>query len=308
MPSLEMLKKLLDEFAEKEAHTREEINVITEQIGELEKRVLASKEKLSTVAGDREKIKMMQSRYSGGSTLVSGDGPNNPLSSPAQAEPRAKTRPGRAEKHAATAELTPAIPNPRASSTRLPASKAPEMPAETSSPFFNAPEPSPAQPVTNPFATVQYQPPQPAEVVSEVQHIPEPAPSNDPNTFPYPEPAPTPTTPPFSGVNESNYMGAAEAPAAQTVDNSNNPFFRPVTSARNTPPVAPPEPQPVPVQEIPQPVQPQIDYQQQQIQPQVQQPVAATADESGPQIQDLEEEESDDTVKSINDALRGLFR
>lgn len=302
MPSLEMLKKLLDEFAEKEAHTREEINVITEQIGELEKRVLASKEKLSTVAGDRDKIKMMQTRYSGGSTLVSGDGPNNPLSQ-APAEPRPKTRPGRAEKHAASETPAPST-HPRSSSTRLPAAKPTEMPAETSSPFFDAPEPTPAQPVTNPFTTVQYQPP-PPEPVADVQPVPEPAPSTDPNTFPYAEPMPTAA--PYSGINESNYMSAPET--GQAVDNSNNPFFRPVTSARNTPPVAPPEPQPAPAQEFPQ--QPaQIDYQQRQVQPQlppqVQQP--AQAEESGPQIQELEEEESDDTVKSINDALRGLFR
>jgi hypothetical protein len=38
-----------------------------------------------------------------------------------------------------------------------------------------------------------------------------------------------------------------------------------------------------------------------------QQPQAAQPDDAA-QVQDLDEDEPDDTVKSINDALRGLFR
>jgi hypothetical protein len=56
MPSTEMLKKLLEEFAVTEAHTREEITAINEQIAELERRITSSQKKLESVALDRDKI------------------------------------------------------------------------------------------------------------------------------------------------------------------------------------------------------------------------------------------------------------
>ncbi len=66
MPTPEMLKKLLDEFAEKEAHTKEELNLITQQIDELERRVMLSQKRLDTLAVDREKVRTMQARYKAG--------------------------------------------------------------------------------------------------------------------------------------------------------------------------------------------------------------------------------------------------
>ncbi len=65
MPSADMLKKLLDEFADKEAHTREEINVINQQIGELEQRVDSAVARQKSISGDREKILAMKDRYAG---------------------------------------------------------------------------------------------------------------------------------------------------------------------------------------------------------------------------------------------------
>jgi hypothetical protein len=63
MPTPDMLKKLLDEFDEKEAHNREEINAINEQIAELERRIISSRRKLESVGTDREKVRQMLSRY-----------------------------------------------------------------------------------------------------------------------------------------------------------------------------------------------------------------------------------------------------
>ncbi|MBX9667935.1 MAG: hypothetical protein K2X93_09970 [Candidatus Obscuribacterales bacterium] len=68
MPSInpEMLKQLLQEFEEKQAVCREEIIAISEQIGELEKRITSSKERLTSVARDREKVGQMRKRYADG--------------------------------------------------------------------------------------------------------------------------------------------------------------------------------------------------------------------------------------------------
>ncbi len=62
----EMLKQLLSEFEEKQAVCREEINEITNQISELEQRIESSKERLVSVARDREKIGLMKQRYQDG--------------------------------------------------------------------------------------------------------------------------------------------------------------------------------------------------------------------------------------------------
>src|SRR5258706_183632 len=63
--NVEMLKQLLEEFEEKEAVCREELNVIGQQIVDLENRIVSSKEKLKTVAVDADKVTSMMSRYAG---------------------------------------------------------------------------------------------------------------------------------------------------------------------------------------------------------------------------------------------------
>ncbi len=340
MPSLEMLKKLLDEFSEKEAHAREEINVITEQIGELEKRVLASQAKLSTVSGDREKVRMMQDRYSSGSTLTSSGGQPSAQTSSSSLpeEPKEKesrTRPGRAERAAAAAAaVTPPSPPPlpepgippaplnmRASSTRLPDTKpVSETPAESSSPFLSAPDPIPAsQAVSNPFTSAHQSP---LDLFSApLPQEPAPAPEVDANRIPYPE-----SQVQYSGTTEVNYTSAQPVDtgvqtnytssqpvdpgvptnytSAQPVDSglpsneSSSPFFRPTSRPETIEQAALPQAEAVPQTFI----QPSADPQQAQPQP------VSPQDDPGAQIQDLEEDEPDDTVKSINDALRGLFR
>lgn len=62
----EMLRDLLSEFTEKEEVTREEINVITQQIGELEKRIDQNKTRLESLVKDRERVLAMRDRYLSG--------------------------------------------------------------------------------------------------------------------------------------------------------------------------------------------------------------------------------------------------
>ncbi|MDZ4832648.1 MAG: hypothetical protein SGJ27_02485 [Candidatus Melainabacteria bacterium] len=94
----EMLKQLLSEFEEKQAVCREEIIEINNQIQELEQRIESSKERLSSVARDREKIGSMKQRYQDGdwSAVLSqiakpatnGDGLTTKIALP---EPNAQT-------------------------------------------------------------------------------------------------------------------------------------------------------------------------------------------------------------------------
>ncbi|MBS1952765.1 MAG: hypothetical protein JST89_01120 [Cyanobacteria bacterium SZAS-4] len=325
MPSLEMLKKLLDEFSEKEAHAREEINVITEQIGELEKRILNSQKKLSTVATDREKVRAMQARYSGGSTLTPGtplvgaktDTLTSPTSPAAEPKEEKRARPGRggaaAAASAANAEPTaevgiPVAPlNVRASSTRIPAMKLPETPAvaETpaspSSPFLSAPEqPAPAK-AFSPMDIFG----SPADQPAQTPATPEP--------LPYTEPA---AAAPDYGV-QYNAGASYEYQNAQPIDPvpAPNPTANPtplgeITTSFFTPMGSTEASLQPPAQAVPQP-QPEVASAQSPFlsttsDPNLQ-PQTAQADDDA-QVQDLDEDEPDDTVKSINDALRGLFR
>ncbi|CAN5450010.1 hypothetical protein BH10CYA1_BH10CYA1_26500 [soil metagenome] len=316
MPSLEMLKKLLDEFSEKEAHAREEINVITEQIGELEKRILTSQQKLSTVATDREKVKVMQARYSGGSTLT----PGSPLTgskparstadvpTPSAREPREekqRSRPGRGGAAAAAAATVtdagiPVAPlNVRASSTRIPAMKLPETPAvaeSSSSPFLSAPDQPKAFSPMDIFGTA----------------VDEPAVETTPEPVPYTEPAAT--APDYAGGVPYNAGAAFEYQNAQPIDpvpSPNAPPLGEITTSFFTPMGATEASLQPPPQTLSQPQQPEVAPQPSPFLPTASdpnlQPQAAQVDDSA-QVQDLDEDEPDDTVKSINDALRGLFR
>jgi hypothetical protein len=178
-----------------------------------------------------------------------------------------------------------------------------------------------------------------AEHASASFNAPPPEPrQQDANSFPFHEA----NQPSYSGTNESNYMQnapQAAAPEAAPGD-TGNPFFRQVSSIR---PASPPPP--LPVMPMEQPQNPAAAYDLQQLanyqqaaaelpydpyaeqyttqdpranQDPYQVPPAPAQDPympptgqepaQPPQISDFEDEESDDTVKSINDALRGLFR
>ena len=63
MPTLEMLKKLLEEFHEKESLVREEIQLIYDEIAQLESKLETCKRRLSTIGGDHNKVLSMRQRY-----------------------------------------------------------------------------------------------------------------------------------------------------------------------------------------------------------------------------------------------------
>ncbi|HEY9679027.1 MAG TPA: hypothetical protein V6C76_13540 [Drouetiella sp.] len=339
MPSLEMLKKLLDEFTEKEAHAREEINVINEQIVELEKRIAASQAKLSTVAVDREKVRAMQARYSGDSTLTTGPlmGGAASTATAEKKEESPRPRPGRA---AASEPGIPVAPlNLRASQTRIPAMKLPETPAEatpaaassstvstppatttpsetsTSLPAMSPTTSLSASPLASLFAEEVTQAVSPSSPFSEEPATPaaseskfspldifgtptdeiptstgsSPAAaestasnSTSSNSFPFPEaPAPAPADVQLNTGSATIDIGLPSQQSDVGLETSDSPFYKPLgADALQTGTTAPAADQEQP---------------------------AATDDEDSAQISDLEDE-PDDTVKSINDALRGLFR
>jgi hypothetical protein len=66
MPTEEMLKKLLDEFAEKETLVSEEIKVVIDEISQLEAKIALCQRRLSTISADRERVLAMRDRYLAG--------------------------------------------------------------------------------------------------------------------------------------------------------------------------------------------------------------------------------------------------
>lgn len=93
MPSVEMLKKLLDEFVEKEIFIKEELSAVTDQIAELESRLDLCRQRLSTISGDRNKVLVMQGRYLNGDIPGVNVAPTAPVSAPVPVMPVAATPP-----------------------------------------------------------------------------------------------------------------------------------------------------------------------------------------------------------------------
>lgn len=366
MPSVEMLKKLLEEFAEKEATTREEINVINQRIQELEERIEDSKKRLGTVALDREKVKVMMNRYTSGDWSVPpsavGTVPKaepvaaaavpvtpaaaptpapvvtpaptpepapEPAAPPPQPEPVAEVEPAAPAK----TDSTPTRRTPRGPGTGPVGDKTMEMQMPTSQTVEVSipqtptppppPEPSPRSTGTN------LKPPVPPSPRISSTRIP--AMEQPPLTAPEPQPAPVEEPPPANSffaeappaaTAAPDYLAPAEeqaepAPFIAPPNNPNSPFFSmPETGTPDTSPTdnsflrsmmnpATTEQQQAAWEADPFGLEPTQDSDTQ-----AQSAATGSEDSSGgPQISDLEtEEEGDDTVKSINDALRGLFR
>jgi len=360
-----MLKKLLEEFAEKEAHTREEINVITQQIDELEHRIVASQQRLQSVSQDSIKVKTMLSRYTSREWLT----PSATAAAKAAEAAAALTTAGnggkRKKKEAPveepTADAEPlakiSSPSPRASSTRLKALPDPTLPqpqpesqpqsaAGSSSPFRSEPQSEPMQaeePVrsnepaftfnnlfTSSTPAQDEAPPAPVpgaqaeEVLAQpaladvvlssgnwstlppATTAPGPSVPSPATTAPGPSLTPAPPTPSaasalsassfFSDDEDDDDMLSPQSTPAVEASN-NNPFLKSAISGKREQTEA--SPQEAPAAEA----APFADPANAALQP-----PAATQDETPAQVSDLDDEEGDDTVKSINDALRGLFR
>lgn len=67
--NVEMMKQLVQEFTEKETLTAEEIKVIEQQVGELEKRIGVCRTRLQNLNEDKDRLAVMMSRYAGGANL-----------------------------------------------------------------------------------------------------------------------------------------------------------------------------------------------------------------------------------------------
>jgi hypothetical protein len=367
MPSTDMLKKLLEEFAEKEAHTNEEINVITQQIEDLEKRIVVSQQRLQSVSQDRAKVKTMISRYSGGEWLSASPTAAAAAAAAAAANPPAAIGAKRRKKEASAEESVVAtpdleqpaakitLPSPRASSTRLKAMPDPTLPQPqpelsaqppaTSSPFRSEPaaEPVPAEEPARPSpnepaftfnslfssAPVPSEEVPPAPVIEEQAAAPKDSASSSGNwpTVPGPAtqapgpgpatlaPGPSPATlapgpatlAPGPSVNAASAANALRSSFFSDDDDDDD-----MLSAQATPPAATPASNPFLKSMISGGREPQTDAipaETNTVEADAAQPLPASVqEEASAQIADLDDEESDDTVKSINDALRGLFR
>lgn len=170
MPSEEMLKKLLEEFAEKEALANEELKYVNEQIMQLEAKLEDCRRRLSTIGGDREKVLSMRTRYLEGvfenlPRAAVAQVPQVPVSTPVAPAPvappvaQAPVAPPVAE-----APVAPPVAQPVAPPI-APGPLAPPVPAQPI-PGFIAPQPTYEEPaaVAEPYVEPEIPPPQSPEL------------------------------------------------------------------------------------------------------------------------------------------------
>jgi hypothetical protein len=310
MPSEDTLKQLLEDFVEKEALVTEEIKVVYEQIEQLKGKLEDCHRRLSTIGGDRDKVLRMRARYLEGNFDVgaASDGvahemlqatglaqaPSPPAPEPAKpAQQPAATRPGRAAR----------TPEPAAPTTE-----------------WSAPPPqqaAPAAPSQPPFA--------------------EEAPTEDPGAPPKPTlkgAARNKARPGLSAIlgplrNAASQLGGGLEPAPEEQTQAPQYLTDPSLPVRQLPsitetgsyilptvPVSTAMGASLPTEELPRPEQDKPAQAAPQA-PATNQPTAAQQQPEAPQqadkVVDLEkaegkEEPDNDAMKSINDALRSLFR
>jgi hypothetical protein len=309
-----MLKKLLDEFAEKEAHTREEINVVNQQIGELEKRIATAIARQTKIASDRDKIWEMKNRYAGGrfyARSVYGGSPPTPQPIPTAVPSVVMTAAPAATSMLSDAASqlfsSPPPTNPQHSGpvpTSPPASNSlftPPPPIQTASSQAALP---PQAPAAAPSALAQPMSAQPSAQSQAQAPMPQPMPMQAPimptavTSLP-----PTPIETAINQVNSGTFQALPLAPTPSSQPSADKfdilDLFAPLSTG--APPAA--------VSESSQPNENPASadfYSSNPPQAPSSQPAQASHadDESASDLDD----ENDDTVKSINDALRGLFR
>ncbi len=306
MPSEEMLKQLLDEFVEKEALINEELKVVSEQILELENRLGQCNERLKLVSVDRQKVLSMKERYVDAlnnlpAPPASATGAN-PLSSEVKVQSIKEMKSSQPEvKSASASEPKPSVASlePKISISAI-EPKVARQPAEVGTPPVTEPA-SRLQPETKPA-------PRPEEIT------PQPTVTGPKNTSTEPKP---------SGISSLLGQRGKEAPSEHTDSHpsTQDSIQQAIDSLDGlTPESLPAATAPekdlseLPAQQVPPPASPLPTA-----------PAATPAQESPPTpavdtgapestVVDLgategESDESDsDTVKSINEALRSLFR
>ena len=186
------MQKLLEEFDTKEALTREEINLVQQNIQELEQRVKASQEKLNLIASDRAKILSIQDKYKN-------------LSFSSSAHPHTASSFGMATPAELTSNLSPdpsTTINNKTSRTNLNALPSNTSPSTSSTnPALNASNLSPSTSSSNPALNASNL-----------------SPTTNPNTTANTSPSTSSTNP---AINASNLSSSNSGVDANINNNSN---------------------------------------------------------------------------------------
>jgi hypothetical protein len=318
MPSQEMLKKLLDEFVEKEQLVNEELKVITEEIEQLEMRLEVCRARLGTIGADRDRVVQLKQKYANGDFRI-----DRSQSAPVQAQAQPQPKPVVQQTPKPVQEAPKPVheaPKPVHEAPK-PVQEAPRPVPEPPKQVQEPPKPEPPKPVQEPPKPVVQEPPMP--IVQQE----EPAPVHETgHVFPVFSESPSPVSPAvaqektipqvsdpvtaalsgaeaqkktLTGINQ--LLGARKnqttpvAFSGETQDYQQQlPTPGEATEYAN-------EPQWIPGQGVGQSAPNDQSAPQQQGEEPSQQ---ATITE--PEAQS--EESESDTVKSINDALRSLFR
>ncbi|HEY9792643.1 MAG TPA: hypothetical protein V6D22_19740 [Candidatus Obscuribacterales bacterium] len=343
MATLDMLKKLLEEFREKESLVHEEIEVIYDEIAQLESKLETCKSRLSTLGGDHDKILAMRQRYVENrfervySTPGNGQ-PIAPAAKPAQtaaaSSPRQSTIPS-APGQAGNTRQTTSAQQGAADKPSVPDFFKPSAPP-TKATEPNTPTPAQQDEPSNPFQPEQAKPIQTASAPSGnaptapvMQPQAQASGSADLATAADPGAPPKATLKPGQGVRKnksalSAILGPLRTAASQLTSNQTPPAPWENDEAPSTPEQQAPAPGPSisqtgsyypgvnvaitdtpPTQELPKPGMltgnPANDEPQQQHQEHEEKGTTAEPEKS-------KAEDDSDAMKSINDALRSLFR
>lgn len=287
MASQEMLRKLLDDFVEKEALVQEELKVIVEQIDELERRLELCRSRLSTIGTDRDRVLQIRGRYADGTFY-----------SPSQIGEYVAPQPApKVEKKASKPEVKP---EPKAEPKPEPA---PEPKVDTK-PHIEAASPrstqSGIQAIVSGRRSQQAEPMTQPEPIAQPEPVaqPEPAPAVAPQNdfWQTPQPQVQQQQPPAWQPQE---QPAAFQQSAAQADSTPSALAGLSADWGNN-------------QDNGDDGQWELPEQQQEAQAQplpVQQQAPQPSDDTTTAASEEKNEESDsETVKSINDALRSLFR
>jgi len=238
----EMLKQLLSEFEEKEAVCQEEIIAITDQIAELEKRIESSKERLGSVARDREKIGQMKQRYAEGdwSAVLAQVKYNNGGGTAVASAPALAVEPAVAASAPAPGSAPASAPAP--APAPAPAVQVQAPPAAPPPPVLDVPSAARTgdyPPVLAPQQQLVEPPiPAPSPTVADMPMIPQPPVPN-----PFEQPPVSPSQPAFQMDAPSwDPPQPFQDPAAQ------QPMPAPMVAPEPVPQLAPPAP-PAPASE-----------------------------------------------------------
>ncbi|MBI4533665.1 MAG: hypothetical protein HY711_06925 [Candidatus Melainabacteria bacterium] len=279
MPSInpELLKQMLDEFSEKEALAAEEINVIEQQLQELDQQITSCRTRLDLVSQDRERVWAMKERYAGESFLGKNPPPVAEVKSPetARASKSSVEKPVPPSRTKDSLFSASAAKGSQVLAGSKELSKSSESPSKEQSSGAKSSAATQGKAIT-PSSKQEFKTPQPPKedrkVVSGTskQFI---EPPRQPAVPPPPPPPPRPANAPLPGLHSQGLPGAGSK--------SSTPKEIPVPPSGQAPQPTAIEPEEAKLQP------PELDL--------------GSASEETADV-------DDDTVKSINEALRGLFR